>query len=50
MFGMHYMSEIEEIVEYLYANNYKEEANVICNLYGEYGEYRLESLYYNNNK
>ena len=35
----------KKIVEYLYKNDFKNEANKICNLYGEYGDNSLEEVY-----
>ena len=43
--GTYEMDKIVKIVEYFYKQDLKEEADLICNLYGEYGEYKLEDLY-----
>ena len=43
--GTHEMDKIIKIVEYFYKHGLKEEADLICNLYGEYGEYKLEDTY-----
>ncbi len=43
--GTHEMDKVVKIVEYFYEHDLKTEADLICNLYGEYGEYRLEETY-----
>ena len=43
--GTHEMDKVIKIVEYFYEHGLKEEADLICNLYGEYGEYKLEDVY-----
>jgi hypothetical protein len=43
--GTHEMDKVIKIVEYFYEHGLKKEADLICNLYGEYGEYKLEDTY-----
>ena len=44
-FSTYDIEKIEEVIDYFYQHDLKKEADELCNLYGEYGEYRLEDLY-----
>jgi hypothetical protein len=49
-FSTHDIDKVEQVVDYLYQHDMDKEANELCNVYGEYGEYRLEDLYRKYNK
>lgn len=44
-FSTYEIDKIEQIIDYLYQNELSTYADQLCNMYGEYGEYRLEGLY-----
>lgn len=44
-FSTYEIDKIEQIIDYLYQHELSTYADQLCNMYGEYGEYRLEGLY-----